>query len=135
MSYVEKTIGINESIIYKVKFHWTYSFVAILYLLILGIVWIGIFIFLKMIINKWTTERVLTNERYIQKIGWIRRETEEISLDRVEEVNLTQSLLGRIFGFGTVDLSGTGSGKIILKYIDEPLVFQKHLNNQRFNED
>ena len=135
MSYVEKTIGKNEIIIYRVEFHWTYSLIACLYLLILGIVLVGIFIFLKMMINKWTTERVLTNERYIQKIGWIRRETEEISLDRVEEVNLTQSLLGRIFGFGTVDLSGTGSGKIILKYIDEPLVFQKHLNNQRFNED
>tara|TARA_B100001248_G_scaffold249269_1_gene222333 strand:+ start:401 stop:808 length:408 start_codon:yes stop_codon:yes gene_type:complete len=135
MSYVEKTIGKNETIIYRVEFHWTYSLIAFLYLLVLGIVLIGIFIFLKMMINKWTTERVLTNERYIQKIGWIRRDTEEISLDRVEEVNLTQSLLGRIFGFGTVDLSGTGSGKIILKYIDEPLVFQKHLNNQRFNED
>ena len=86
-------------------------------------------------INKWTTERVLTDKRYIQKTGWIKRETEGISLDRVEEVNLKQTIIGRIFGFGTIDLSGTGSGKIILNYIDDPLVFQKHLNNQRFNKD
>ena len=68
MSYVEKTIGKNETIIYRVEFHWTYSLIAFLYLLVLGIVLIGIFIFLKMMINKWTTERVLTDERYIQKI-------------------------------------------------------------------
>ncbi len=134
MSYVDKTIGKNETIIYKVEFHWTYTFLAFLNLLILGAFIIGIYYFLKMMINKWTTERVLTNERYIQKIGWISRDTEEMSLDRIEEVNLTQSLLGRVFGFGTVEISGTGSGKIYLRYIDDPLIFQKHLNNQRFQK-
>ncbi len=132
MSYVQKTIGENELIIYTVKFHWTYSLIAYLYLVILGIFIIGIIIFFKMMISKWTTERVLTNKRYIQKTGWIKRNSEGISLDRIEEVNLKQSIMGRIFGFGTVDLSGTGSGKIILKYIDEPLTFQRQLNNQRF---
>ena len=87
-----------------------------------------------MMISKWTTERVLTNKRYIQKTGWIKRNSEGISLDRIEEVNLKQSIVGRIFGFGTVDLSGTGSGEITLKYIDDPLAFQKQLNNQRFKE-
>ena len=134
MSYVDKIIGKNEVIIYRVEFHWTYTLIAFLNLFILGVLIIGIYYFLKMMINKWTTERVLTNERYIQKIGWISRDTEEMSLDRIEEVNLSQSLLGRIFGFGTVDISGTGSGKIILRYIDEPLIFQKNLNNQRFEK-
>ena len=134
MSYVDKTIGKNETIIYRVQFHWTYTFLAFLNLLLLGAFIIGIYYFLKMMINKWTTERVLTNERYIQKIGWISRDTEEMSLDRIEEVNLNQSLLGRILGFGTVEISGTGSGKINLRYIDNPLIFQKHLNNQRFEK-
>ncbi len=134
MSYVDKTIGKNETIIYRVQFHWTFTFLAFLNLLLLGVFIIGIYYFIKMMINKWTTERVLTNERYIQKIGWISRDTEEMSLDRIEEVNLNQSLLGRILGFGTVEISGTGSGKITLRYIDNPLIFQKHLNNQRFQK-
>ena len=134
MSYVDKTIGKNETIIYRVQFHWTFTFLAFLNLLLLGAFIIGIYYFLKMMIEKWTTERVLTNERYIQKIGWISRDTEEMSLDRIEEVNLNQSLLGRILGFGTVEISGTGSGKITLRYIDNPLIFQKHLNNQRFQK-
>ena len=67
-----------------------------------------------MLINKWTTERVLTDSRYIQKIGWIARNTEEISINKIEEVVLSQTILGRILGYGSISISGTGSGKIIL---------------------
>jgi len=133
MGYIEDTIGANEKIVYTVKFHWIYTFSAFLYLLFLGVFIIGIIIFLKMMINKWTTERALTNSRYIQKIGWIARNTEEISIYKIEEVDLSQSILGRILGYGSISISGTGSGNIVLKSIDDPLLFQKNLNNLRFN--
>jgi len=86
-----------------------------------------------MMINKWTTERVLTNSRYIQKTGWIARNTEEISIYKIEEVDLSQTILGRVLGYGSISISGTGSGNIILNSIDDPLLFQKNLNNLRFN--
>tara|TARA_B100000989_G_C19448544_1_gene430672 strand:- start:291 stop:701 length:411 start_codon:yes stop_codon:yes gene_type:complete len=133
LGYVQDTIGNNEKIIYTVKFHWMYTLVAFLNLLFLGIFIIGIIKFLRMIINKWTTERVLTNLRYIQKTGWIRRNTEEISISKIEEVDLKQSVLGRILGFGSINISGTGSGQITLKSIDDPLMFQKNLNNLKAN--
>ena len=133
MGYVEDTIGTNEKIVYTVKFHWIYTFSAFLYLLFLGVFIIGIIIFIKMMINKWTTERVLTDSRYIQKTGWIARDTEEISIYKIEEVDLSQSILGRILGYGSISVSGTGSGNIVLKSIDDPLIFQKHLNDLRFN--
>ena len=132
MSYIEDTISDDETIVYVVKFHWIYTFVAFLYLIFLGIFIIGIIVFLKMIINKWTTERALTNTRYIQKTGWVARNTEEISINKIEEVDLKQSIPGRIFDYGSVGISGTGSGNILLKSIDSPLIFQKHLNNLRF---
>ena len=134
MSYIEDTISDDEIIVYVVKFHWIYTFVAYLYLIFLGIFIIGIIIFIKMMINKWTTERALTNTRYIQKIGWIARNTEEISINKIEEVELKQSIIGRIFDCGSVSISGTGSGNILLKSIDCPLIFQKHLNNLRFKD-
>ena len=56
MGYVDETIGANEKIVYIVKFHWVYTFSALLYLLFFGIIIIGIIIFFKMMINKWTTE-------------------------------------------------------------------------------
>ena len=132
MSYIEDTISNNETIVYVIKFHWIYTFIAFLYLIFLGVSIIGIFIFLKMMINKWTTERALTNTRYIQKTGWIARNTEEISINKIEEVDLKQSIFGRILDYGSISISGTGSGNILLKSIDSPLTFQKHLNNLKF---
>lgn len=133
MRYIEDTISDDEKIVYVVQFHWIYTFIAFLYLIFLGLLLIGIFIFIKMMINKWTTERALTNTRYIQKIGWISRNTEEIGINKIEEVDLTQSILGRILGYGSISISGTGSGHILLKDIDAPLSFQKSLNDLRFN--
>ena len=135
MGYVEDTIGTNEKIVYTVKFHWIYTFSAFLYLLFLGVFIIRIIIFIKMMINKWTTERVLTDSRYIQKNGWIARNTEEISIYKIEEVDLSQSILGRVLGYGSISISGTGSGNIVLKSIDAPIIFQKHLNDLRFNNN
>ena len=133
MGYIEDTISDDEKIVYVVQFHWIYTFIAFLYLIFLGLLLIGIFIFIKMMINKWTTERALTNTRYIQKIGWISRNTEEIGINKIEEVDLQQSILGRILGYGSISISGTGSGHILLKDIDAPLLFQKNLNDLRFN--
>ena len=104
MGYIEDTISDDEKIVYVVQFHWIYTFIAFLYLIFLGLLLIGIFIFIKMMINKWTTERALTNTRYIQKIGWISRNTEEIGINKIEEVDLTQSILGRILGYGSISI-------------------------------
>ena len=133
MGYIEDTISDDEKIVYVVQFHWIYTLIAFLYLIFFGLLLIGIFIFIKMMINKWTTERALTNTRYIQKIGWISRNTEEIGINKIEEVDLTQSILGRILGYVSISISGTGSGHILLKDIDAPLSFQKSLNDLRFN--
>ena len=129
MGYVENTLGSGEIIEFEIKFHWLYTFTAYLALIILGFVGIGIIIWLTMMIKKWTTERVLTNSRFIKKTGWIRRNTEEIPIDRMEEVNLNQTIFGRIFGYGNVAISGMGIGKINLKMIDDPLDFQRKLND------
>ncbi len=132
MSYVQSTIGKDEKIIYYINYHWAYVALAYFYLIIFGVFIVGVILFFRMMINKWTTERVLTNKRYIQKTGWISRKTEEISVHKIEEVEFNQSILGRVFNYGSVLISGTGVGKIKLNLIDDPLIFQKKLNNVRF---
>ena len=129
MSYIEKTLGNNEKILYRVNYHWLWTAIAFLSLIFLGVFIIGIFIFLFMMIQKWTTERCITNFRLIQKTGWIARNTEEMRIDRMEEINLKQTVIDRIFGSGSIVITGVGKGEIKLKFIDEPLVFQKKLNN------
>ena len=132
MSYVQSTIGKDEKIIYYINYHWAYVALAYFYLIIFGVFSVGVILFFRMMINKWTTERVLTNKRYIQKTGWISRKTEEISVHKIEEVEFNQSILGRVLNYGSVLISGTGVGKIKLNLIDDPLIFQKKLNNVRF---
>ncbi len=132
MSYVQSTIGKDEKIIYYINYHWAYVALAYFYLIIFGVFIVGVILFFRMMINKWTTERVLTNKRYIQKTGWISRKTEEISVHKIEEVEFNQSILGRVLNYGSVLISGTGVGKIKLNLIDDPLIFQKKLNNVRF---
>ena len=129
MSYIEKTLGNNEKILYRVNYHWLWTAIAFLSLIFLGVFIIGIIIFLYMMIKKWTTERCITNFRLVQKTGWIARRTEEIRIDRMEEINLKQTVIDRIFGSGSIVITGVGKGEIKLKFIDEPLVFQKKLNN------
>ena len=84
-----------------------------------------------MMIKKWTTEIVLTNDRFVFKKGWISRSTEEFALQRLEEVNLHQSILGRIFDYGKLTISGVGVGVIEIPAIDSPLEFRKALKELR----
>jgi len=127
MGYVQQTLSENETVEYVAEFHWLYTATAVLILIFLGPFAIGIVVFFMMMIKKWTTEIVLTNDRFVFKKGWIARSTEEFSLQRLEEVNLHQSIMGRIFGYGKLTISGVGEGIIELPAIDSPLEFRKAL--------
>jgi uncharacterized membrane protein YdbT with pleckstrin-like domain len=131
MSYVEETLGPDERIIYVARFHWFYTLSAVLILIILGPLLIGIVIFFAMMIRKWTTEIAVTNMRFVYKRGWISRQTEEMSLHRIEEVNFEQSIFGRIFGYGRLHLSGTGIGTITLPSIDDPIGLRRAIQEAK----
>jgi len=51
--------------------------------------------------HRWTTETDVTNFRVVHKTGFIQRQTFEMSVDKVESVDVTQTTLGRIFGYGS----------------------------------
>src|ERR1043166_8857760 len=54
--------------------------------------------------HRWTTETDVTNFRVVHKTGFISRKTFEMSLDKVESVDVTQSIMGRLFDFGDVTI-------------------------------
>lgn len=131
MKFIKSTLPENETIEMEISFHWTHALIAWLYLVFLGWLLVGIYLFVSMYVEKWMTERALTNRRLVIKRGLIRRQTEEISFNRIEEVNLNQSILQRILGSGDIRVTGTGSGEIIMKNIDAPLSVQKKINEVR----
>ena len=115
MKFIKSTLPDNETIEMEIAFHWTHSLIAWLALFFLGWLIVGIFIFISMYIEKWTTERALTNKRLVIKRGLISRQTEEMSFNRIEEVNLNQSILQRLLGSGDIRVTGTGSGEVVMK--------------------
>lgn len=116
MSFIQSQLAPSETIKHMGHFHWLDKLAALLWCFVV----IGIF----MIIWMWTTEFAVTDRRVIVKRGWIMRKTEEISINRVEEVNLKQGILGRIFGYGTLQLRGSGGSAMKLPRMSRPLKFR-----------
>jgi uncharacterized membrane protein YdbT with pleckstrin-like domain len=77
--------------------------------------------------HRWTTETDVTNLRVVHKTGFISRNTFEMSLDKVESVDVTQSIVGRIFDFGDITIKGVGEGKEIINTIASPLAFRNSI--------
>jgi hypothetical protein len=158
--YVQKTLASDESIIYDARFNWTHSLAPTLWFLIGALpaaffAWLQ-FIFkappeglivgwwcagaalvigLGMFLGHWiyinTTEIVVTTFRLVFKTGWIARNTQEVSLNKIEEITLHQSVLGRIFGYGLLVIRGTGVGVIQLPNLDNPIEVRKIIENAR----
>lgn len=148
--YVEKSLPPGERIVHRVNFNWTFSFFPVLWFafgsapivmyamlqfgsgisyedlkvgwwFVLGAFLTGATILLNHLIILWTTEIAVTTYRFVFKTGFISRNTQEVSLNKIEEIILHQSVWGRIFGYGKLTLRGTGVGKIELPDIDNPL--------------
>jgi uncharacterized membrane protein YdbT with pleckstrin-like domain len=74
--------------------------------------------------HRWTTETDVTNLRVVHKTGFITRQTFEMSLDKIESVDVDQSIPGRIFDYGNVTVRGVGEGKETIATIASPLAFR-----------
>jgi uncharacterized membrane protein YdbT with pleckstrin-like domain len=75
-------------------------------------------------LRRMTTELAVTDRRVIFKRGLVRRHTVEMNMDKVESVDVDQSVLGRIFNYGDVTVRGTGASIEPLRLIDDPLAFR-----------
>jgi uncharacterized membrane protein YdbT with pleckstrin-like domain len=122
MSYIEKTLTPDEVVVSIFSIHKLFYVIPAVTSLIL----IGIAPLLKLVF----TEYGLTNKRIVVKTGIIGRSTEELKLSKVETVELRQSILGRIFGFGDVVLSGTGASNLVLKTVSGPIEVKRTIDNQ-----
>ena len=77
--------------------------------------------FLPAWFRRFTTEIVVTDRRIILKRGLIRRHTVEMNMQKVESVDVDQTLVGRLFNYGNITIRGTGSSFETLSKIDAPL--------------
>jgi uncharacterized membrane protein YdbT with pleckstrin-like domain len=80
--------------------------------------------------HRWTTETDVTNMRVVHKTGFIKRQTFEMSLDKVESVDVNQSILGRILNYGDVSIFGVGEGNKTIETIASPLAFRNSITTR-----
>jgi uncharacterized membrane protein YdbT with pleckstrin-like domain len=70
-------------------------------------------------------ECALTNKRIIAKFGFVRRTTIDLDLRKTESIRLEQSILGRIFNYGSIVVSGAGNPQAPVPGISSPMDFRK----------
>jgi membrane protein YdbS with pleckstrin-like domain len=91
----------------------------------------GLLRFAQMMVTKATTEIAITNSRLIFKRGLIARQVGEMSIDRIEGVNVRQGILGRLLGYGRVMIRGMGVGEVVLPPIEAPITFRKQIEKAK----
>ena len=154
MSYIDRSLGEGETIIARASFHWLYITAAWAWLLIplalLGYAYsqaqsqpdpytvgagilsvIGLLMFLRMMTRKWSTEIGVTSHRFVERYGLLSMRTNEIALPNIEGVRVSQPILGRIFGYGTVRIEGTGVDSVTTPTIADPVGFVRAIQTAR----
>jgi membrane protein YdbS with pleckstrin-like domain len=149
--YIDDILQPGEKVLYSTNAHWIFYWPAIvawvvaiallvvsrlidpgtpaLFCLAVGAVAAVIALYKMMTawFHRWTTETDVTNLRVVHKTGFIKRRTFEMSLDKVESVDVNQSILGRILNYGNVTILGVGEGKETITTIASPLEFRNFI--------
>jgi uncharacterized membrane protein YdbT with pleckstrin-like domain len=94
--------------------------------LALGVMVVAIFLVRWL---RWhATSFSLTNHRIISRSGVLSRYTESIALDRIQDSSVRQHLVGRILGFGDLEIESAGrDGAEVLRHIANPGAFSRDL--------
>jgi uncharacterized membrane protein YdbT with pleckstrin-like domain len=152
--YIDEILQPGERVLYSTNAHWIYYFPAIVawivalalfvlsrqatadWLVLLCLVASGLVALaalywtIKGWFHRFTTETDVTNLRVVHKTGFIKRRTFEMALDKVESVDVDQSILGRILNYGDVTIRGVGEGIETIRTIASPLAFRSSITTR-----
>jgi len=149
--YIDEILQPGEKVLYSTNAHWMFFLpaiaawiVAVIFLVLSRMIVADVPVLLCLAMaalsaifaiyktftawfHRSTTETDVTNLRVIHKTGFIQRRTFEMSLDKVESVDVNQSILGRILNYGDVTILGVGEGKETISTIASPLAFRNSI--------
>jgi uncharacterized membrane protein YdbT with pleckstrin-like domain len=149
--YIDQILQPGEKVLYSTNAHWIFYLPAILAWIVAAVLLVlsratiteglillclsasavvalaALYWTVKAWFHRWTTETDVTNLRVVHKTGFIKRRTFEISLDKVESVDVNQSILGRILNYGDVTILGVGEGRETIATIASPLSFRNFI--------
>jgi uncharacterized membrane protein YdbT with pleckstrin-like domain len=146
--YIDEILQPGEKVLYSTNAHWIFYLPAILAwivalaLLVLsrvttteGIILLclsasavvalaAVYWMIRGWFHRLTTETDVTDRRVVHKTGFVKRRTFEIALDKIESVDVDQTILGRILNYGDVTIMGVGEGRQTISTIASPLAFR-----------
>jgi uncharacterized membrane protein YdbT with pleckstrin-like domain len=149
--YIDDILQPGEKVLYSTNAHWIFYWPAIVAWIVAVILFFesratvtesivllclsasavaaiaALYFTAKAWFHRWTTETDVTNLRVVHKTGFIKRRTFEMSLDKVESVDVNQSILGRLLNYGSVTVRGVGEGAETITTIASPLDFRNHI--------
>lgn len=134
--YIESNLVKDEQIIERAQVSWwsqtaKFALAVICFLLMFSLpifAILGIVLIVWAVIEVKSTELALTSKRVIAKFGFIRRDTVDVRLGKIESIAFDQGILGRIFNFGSIVVSGAGNSTPV-PYISSPNAFKNKVNN------
>jgi uncharacterized membrane protein YdbT with pleckstrin-like domain len=145
MRYIERILQPGETVLYSGKIHWIVylpslaMWAAAVVALLAGAAFppvlavaalcaiVGFAVFFQAWFRRWTTEIDVTNRRIVYKRGLINRHTVEMNMDKVESVDVDQSIMGRLLDYGDITVRGTGETMEVMRGIGAPLDFRNHV--------
>ena len=151
MGYVEQNLMVGERIVYMTRPHWivyrwpAVFLVAAIVIMVLGYTYVGgvgylyvagtflllaVLTGLSPLVTSLTSEFGVTNKRVLVKVGLIRRHSLEVLLTKVEGIGVDQSIMGRILGYGSIVVTGTGGTREQFHQISAPFEFRKRVQEQ-----
>lgn len=154
MSYADSLLSTGERITHRVRQHWFVllwgaripiaAILAAVLLVVLSqnvtdgnfrtilgwltaILFVGGLAFLAWATLRYlNTEFVLTNRRVVQVEGVVNKRATDSSLEKINDAVLTQSIFGRMFGFGDLDvLTAAEAGIERFRMIIDPIGFKR----------
>ena len=143
MSYVTKNLLQGETIAFRTKLHWKLFIVPALivclvllpltYLavtsdtkpLVLLPLMVALVVLFPAYIQRFSSEFAVTNKRIIMKVGVLTTRSYELLLSKIEGIAVTQPLLGKLFGYGSIVVTGSGGTQEPFANIQRPLEFRR----------
>ena len=90
----------------------------------------GVAVILMGMVRRNATEMAVTNRRVVIKTGLVSRKTIEMLLDKVESIEVSETTFGRMMGYGTIVVIGTGGTLEPFHKVAHPLEFRSQVQQQ-----
>ncbi|MGH7655436.1 MAG: PH domain-containing protein [Gemmatimonadaceae bacterium] len=143
MSYVDRHLLPNEAVTYKTTLHWKVYVWPVLVSVILcaplavlalrsehkplaiAPVLLAVALIGAAFVRRGSSEYAVTTKRVIVKVGVMQTRSVELLLGKVEGITVTQGLMGKLFGYGEIVITGSGGTKEPFAGIQAPFDFRR----------